>query len=233
LNLNFKIMSLNFCCIGAGNLATHLSKALHNRGFRILQVYSRTEQPAKKLAELPLLELHPEALALVAGQDVEPAAGSDGTDGRWRIARKVAPDRVISTVDPDARHTRKSPENRRDGYRTPVAAEPETGPHPDEAPSVEDTDDASLPAVHGAPMGWRFSRRRKGLGQQGGEAIDTYGMAKPGDRWLFCLAGGKDSYTLLAILHELKWRGLLPVDLSPATSIKANPAFRRPCFPSS
>jgi hypothetical protein len=66
-------------------------------------------------------------LALVAGQDVEPAEGSDGTDGRWRIARKVAGDRVISTVDPDARHTRKSPEARRDGYRAHVAAEPETG----------------------------------------------------------------------------------------------------------
>src|SRR5216684_3671662 len=39
-------------------------------------------------------------LALVAGQDVEPAAGSDGRDGRWRIARKVAEDRVVSTVDP-------------------------------------------------------------------------------------------------------------------------------------
>src|SRR4029453_8489426 len=64
---------------------------------------------------------------LVAGQDVEPAEGSDGTDGRWRIARRVAPDRVVSTVDPDARHTRKSPENRRDGYRAHVAAEPETG----------------------------------------------------------------------------------------------------------
>ena len=66
-------------------------------------------------------------LALVAGQDVEPAEGSDGTDGRWRIARKVAEDRVISTVDPEARHTRKSPENRRDGYRAHVAADPETG----------------------------------------------------------------------------------------------------------
>jgi hypothetical protein len=66
-------------------------------------------------------------LALVAGQDVEPAGGSDGTDGRWRIARKVAEDRVISTVDPQARHTRKSPENRRDGYRAHVAADPETG----------------------------------------------------------------------------------------------------------
>lgn len=66
-------------------------------------------------------------LALVAGQDVEPAEGSDGTDGRWRIARKVSHDRVVSTVDPEARHTRKSRENRRDGYRAHVAAEPETG----------------------------------------------------------------------------------------------------------
>jgi hypothetical protein len=31
-------------------------------------------------------------LALVAGQDVESAEGSDGTGGRWRIARKVAGD---------------------------------------------------------------------------------------------------------------------------------------------
>jgi hypothetical protein len=66
-------------------------------------------------------------LALVAGQDVEPAEDSDGTDGRWRIARKVAPDRVISTVDREARHTRKSKSARRDGFRGHVAAEPETG----------------------------------------------------------------------------------------------------------
>ncbi|HYB87253.1 MAG TPA: IS1182 family transposase [Streptosporangiaceae bacterium] len=66
-------------------------------------------------------------LALVAGQDVEPAGGSDGTDGRWRIARKVAEDRVISVNDPETRHTRKSPEARRDGYRVHVAACPETG----------------------------------------------------------------------------------------------------------
>ena len=72
-------------------------------------------------------------LALVAGQDVEPAEGSDGTDGRWRIARRVAPDRVISQVDPEARHTRKSPEARRDGYRAHVAADPETGIITDEA----------------------------------------------------------------------------------------------------
>jgi hypothetical protein len=52
---------------------------------------------------------------------------SDRRLGRWRIARKVAPDRVISTVDREARHTRKSKSKRRDGFRGHVAAEPETG----------------------------------------------------------------------------------------------------------
>jgi hypothetical protein len=66
-------------------------------------------------------------LALVAGQDVEPAEGSDGTDGRWRIARKVAPDRVISTVDPQARHAHKSREKKQDGFKAHVAVEPDTG----------------------------------------------------------------------------------------------------------
>src|SRR5262249_61703722 len=51
----------------------------------------------------------------------------DGTDGRWRIARRVAPDRVISTVDLQARHTRKSRSKRRDGYRGHMATEPDTG----------------------------------------------------------------------------------------------------------
>ena len=66
-------------------------------------------------------------LALVAGQDVEPAEGSVGTDGRWRIARRVAPDRVISTVDPDARHAHKTVERRQDGFKAHVVIEPDTG----------------------------------------------------------------------------------------------------------
>jgi IS5 family transposase len=86
-------------------------------------------------------------LALVVGQDVEPAEGSDGRDGRWRIARKVAPDRVISTVDPQARHTRKSQSNRKDGYRAHMVAEPETGLITDEALTMAagaDNSDAAL-----------------------------------------------------------------------------------------
>ena len=86
-------------------------------------------------------------LALVAGQDVEPAEGSDGTDGRWRIARQVAEDRVISTVDPDARHTRKSGEARRDGYRAHLAADPGTGIITDEKLTRAAGQDHSDPAV--------------------------------------------------------------------------------------
>jgi hypothetical protein len=62
-------------------------------------------------------------LALVAGQDVEPGR----RPGSWRIARKVATDRVISVVDPQARHTRKTNSDKRDGYKGHIAAEPETG----------------------------------------------------------------------------------------------------------
>ena len=62
-------------------------------------------------------------LALVAGQDVEPG----DEDGTWRIAQRVAPDRVISTVDPESRHMHKSVSSYRDGYKAHVAVEPETG----------------------------------------------------------------------------------------------------------
>jgi IS5 family transposase len=61
-------------------------------------------------------------LALVAGQDVE-----QDDAGTWRIVRKVAPDRVISVVDPDARHMHKSRSEYRDGYKAHIAVEPETG----------------------------------------------------------------------------------------------------------
>jgi Transposase DDE domain len=86
-------------------------------------------------------------LALAAGQDVEPAEGSDGRDGRWRIARKVAEDRVISVNDPDARHTRKSQQARRDGYRAHVAADPDTGIITDEKLTRAAGQDNSDPAV--------------------------------------------------------------------------------------
>ena len=68
-------------------------------------------------------------LALVAGQDVEyvPDPDDPGGGGRWRIARRVATDRVISTVDPDARHAHKTVHRRTDGFTAHVVVEPDTG----------------------------------------------------------------------------------------------------------
>jgi IS5 family transposase len=66
-------------------------------------------------------------LALVAGQDVEPAEGSDGSDGRWRIATRTAKDRMVSTVDPEARHIHKNRTRHQDGFKGHVSFEPETG----------------------------------------------------------------------------------------------------------
>ena len=64
-------------------------------------------------------------LALVAGQDVE--ADPERGEGAWRIARGVASERVISTVDPESRHAHKSRSSYRDGYKAHVAVEPDTG----------------------------------------------------------------------------------------------------------
>jgi IS5 family transposase len=60
-------------------------------------------------------------LALVAGQDVAP-----GDDGVFRIVRGVARDRVISTVDPEARHGHKSQHRRFDGYKTHASVDPDS-----------------------------------------------------------------------------------------------------------
>jgi Transposase domain (DUF772)/Transposase DDE domain len=117
-----------------------LVSALVNDANAVVEVFqdARLEEAAASALAL---------LALVAGQDVEPAEGSDGTDGRWRIARKVAGDRVISTVDPEARHTRKSPEARRDGYRAHLAADPDTGIITDEKLTRAAGQENSDPAV--------------------------------------------------------------------------------------
>lgn len=89
------------------------------------------------LAVVSGIELGPAAaeavalLALVAGQDVEPAEDPDGGDGsvhgRWRIAQRVAPDRMISTVDPETRHAHKTVTRRQDGFKAHLVVEPDTG----------------------------------------------------------------------------------------------------------
>ena len=107
--------------------------AWNDKDARDLLIDALVGDAHRLLGHLPEQDLGPRAaeavalLALVAGQDVEPVEGSDGTDGHWRIAQKVAPDRVISTVDPDARHAHKTVHRRQDGFKAHLAIEPDTG----------------------------------------------------------------------------------------------------------
>ena len=95
-----------------------------------------------------------------------------------------------------------------------------------------DDDDTGLPPLlAGAPSSTEFKKLRKRILRETREAIETYGMVKPGDRWLVCLSGGKDSYTLLAALVELKWRGLLPVELLACNLDQGQPGFPATVLP--
>ena len=107
--------------------------AWNDKAARDLLVDGLVSDAHRLLGHLPEQQLGPRAaeavalLALIAGQDVEPIEGSDGTDGHWQIAQNVAPDRVISTVDPDTRHAHKTVHRRQDGFKAHIAVEPDTG----------------------------------------------------------------------------------------------------------
>ena len=87
---------------------------------------------------------------------------------------------------------------------------------------------------NGAPQTTEFKKLRKRIVRLVREAIDQYGMIEnstPKPRWLVCLSGGKDSYTLLAVLHELQWRGWLPVDLLACNLDQGQPGFPSTVLP--
>ncbi len=102
-----------------------------------------------------------------------------------------------------------------------------------------DHDDEIHPLFSGAPASTAFKKLRKRIVRQTREAIDAYGMIDKGEgdpqaprpRWLVCLSGGKDSYTLLAVLHELQWRGLLPVDILACNLDQGQPGFPATVLP--
>ena len=83
-------------------------------GYAVLAVLEGREldEPVGQAARL---------LATVLGQDLDP-----GADGVFRIARRVAKDRVISTVDPDTRHGHKTSARGFDGYKGHAAMDPDS-----------------------------------------------------------------------------------------------------------
>ncbi len=87
------------------------------------------------------------------------------------------------------------------------------------------------PMFRDAPRSVEFNKLRKRLIRLAREAIETFAMVRPGERWLVALSGGKDSYGLLAILLDLKWRGLLPVDLLACNLDQGQPNFPKHVLP--
>ncbi len=98
-----------------------------DKGAREALIDSRAKDAHACLALLDGRELEPavteasELLATVVGQDLD-----EGDDRVFRIARRVAKNRVISTVDPEARHGHKTAARGFDGYKGHVAIDPDS-----------------------------------------------------------------------------------------------------------
>ncbi|WP_443216634.1 tRNA 2-thiocytidine(32) synthetase TtcA [Rhizobium sp. Leaf341] len=89
-----------------------------------------------------------------------------------------------------------------------------------------------LPAIfHGMPDSVSFNKLRKRLLRNVRQAIDDFGMLNGQKRWLIGVSGGKDSYSLLALLIDLQWRGLLPVDLIACNLDQGQPNFPKHVLP--
>ena len=80
-------------------------------------------------------------LATVVGQDTE-----EGTDGVFHIVRGVARDRIISTVDPEARHGRKTQARGFDGYKGHAAIDPDSEIITETVATAGNAGDASVAA---------------------------------------------------------------------------------------
>jgi len=100
-----------------------------------------------------------------------------------------------------------------------------------EQAALSEPEGISFPLYRDAPSSVEFNKLRKRLLRLTRQAIEDYAMAKPGERWLVALSGGKDSYGLLAVLLDLKWRGLLPVDLLACNLDQGQPNFPKNVLP--
>ncbi len=89
----------------------------------------------------------------------------------------------------------------------------------------------SHPLFQAAPRSVSFNKLRKRLLRNVRQALDDFDMLKGQKRWLIGLSGGKDSYGLLALLLDLKWRGLLPVDLLACNLDQGQPNFPKHILP--
>lgn len=100
-----------------------------------------------------------------------------------------------------------------------------------------DTAPANLPQFYaGAPDSVAFRKLRKRILRQTQDTITRFGLDRQGkdgrpQRWLVCLSGGKDSYTLLAALLDLKWQGALKAELVACNLDQGQPGFPKHILP--
>lgn len=102
---------------------------------------------------------------------------------------------------------------------------------PIEAQMPEEAESGAHPIYAQAPRSVEFNKLRKRLIRNMREALEKFAMVRPGDKWLIALSGGKDSYGLLALLLDLKWRGMLPVDLLACNLDQGQPNFPKHILP--
>ena len=81
-----------------------------------------------------------------------------------------------------------------------------------------------------------FKKLRKRILRQAQEAVDRFSMDAPRNdgqpqKWLVCLSGGKDSYTLLAALLDLKWQGALKAKIVACNLDQGQPGFPKHVLP--
>ncbi len=106
-----------------------------------------------------------------------------------------------------------------------------------DATTEENPQIANLPRVYaGAPDSVAFRKLRKRILRQTQDTVTRFGLdgaRKDGrpQRWLVCLSGGKDSYTLLAALLDLKWQGALKADLIACNLDQGQPGFPKHILP--
>ena len=96
---------------------------------------------------------------------------------------------------------------------------------------IDDAVDGCHPLFRDAPSTVEFNKLRKRLLRHIRQALDDFSMVKQGQKWLVAVSGGKDSYGLLALLLDLKWRGLLPVDILACNLDQGQPGFPKNVLP--
>ena len=94
-----------------------------------------------------------------------------------------------------------------------------------------DTKEEIHPIFDNCPKNLEFKKLRKRIIRLTKETIHNFKMIEKQAKWLVCLSGGKDSFTLLAAIIELKWRGLLPVEILACNLDQGQPDFPKTILP--